>query len=121
MIRESLLQEVTSCEDAALYRAYSETHLISYLIVFIAGYEHHEGYAVEFVEMAYCFFDLVGGIAVFGRLGNEISRSYIEQIGILSRVVYSSQTRHFMILVDEDIAHFCKEPCLGIFAGRVRI
>ena len=109
VVGEAFLELLAGEEDAALYGAQRQVHLLGDLVVFVAGHVHRERNAVFLRELVDGRGDLGGGVGAVGRLKAAVLRQ-VQVVAVLGLVYHRGRTGYTAVVVDEDVAHYGEHP-----------
>lgn len=110
---ETFLKFLAGKENAALYSAQRQIHVLGDFIVFISGYMHRERNAVFVGEFVDGVGDFVCAVGLLGRFETAVLAE-VEMIEVVGCIDYCGRTHAAAVVVDEDIPHDGENPTLEV-------
>ena len=113
IVGKAFLQFLAGEEDTALNGAEGQIHVFGYLVVFVAGNVHREGYAVFFGESVDGVGDLAGVERTFGSFETAVLAD-VEVVEVFGGINNCGGALGATVVVDEDVAHDCEHPSFEV-------
>ena len=113
VVGETLLELLAGEEYAALHGAEGQIHLLGYLLIFVTGNVHREGYAILLIELVDGIGYLAGGKGAFGSFERGVLAE-VQVVAIIGGVINNLRAAGAAVVVDEDVAHDGENPALEV-------